>query len=303
VVYTHAIHEPPRGRVVSISTIDFTRERRGPPSPRSLRRIIAAMERDGAVRFEGLFPLPLLRSARREVLRRHESGELRARGLVRDIAGRCTSVVPFEGPFLKPGFYANPRVTAVMDALLGSSWRIGSLEVVVALPGAYPQHQHIDGPIRFDRLVGGRKRPYGGDLSGLPPYAVGLAVPLCDVDEQNGPTAIWPGSHKAALRPRPPGQAEVSRRYPEERMVADFGSAYLFDYRVFHGGTPNHSREARPLLMFVFTRDWFRDPNLADVDTGLVISPRSLGRIPERHRHLFALAPSARRPVWRKARA
>lgn len=286
---------------MTISTVEFSGAKA--PSAATLRRVRSAMERDGAVRFAKLFPMPLLKVARRLVLRRHESGELRERGVVRDIAGRCTSVLPFEGPFLKPAFYANPRVLAVMDSLLGSSYCIGSLEVVVALPDAYGQHQHIDGPLRFDRLVGGRKRPYRGDLSGLPPYAVGLAIPLCDVDEENGPTAIWPGSHRDALRARPPGAAEIGRRYREEHMVGDFGSAYLFDYRVFHGGTPNDSREARPLLMLVFTRSWFRDPNLDDVFPSVVIAKRDLDRVPERRRPLFMLAPAARRALWAKRKA
>jgi ectoine hydroxylase-related dioxygenase (phytanoyl-CoA dioxygenase family) len=284
---------------VTIATVEFSKKE-NKPSAKLVRRVRAAMERDGAVRLANLFPMPLLREARRMVLRRHESGELRERGLVRDIAGRCTSIVPFEGPFLKPAFYANPRVLEIMDALLGASYCIGSLEAVVALPGAYEQHQHIDGPLRFDRTTGGRKEPYRGDLSGLPPYAVGLAVPLCDVGESNGPTAIWPGSHRDALRARPPGAREVGRKHPKELMTGVFGSAYLFDYRVFHGGTPNDSRDPRPLLMMVFTRSWFRDPNLDDVFPSVVISPKSLARVPERFRHLFMLAPAARRSLWTK---
>src|SRR3989442_151808 len=66
----------------------------------AVRAIIAGMERDGFARVERLFPMPLLREIRAHVLRRHESGELRRRGLVRDIAGRYTAVLPFEGPFL-----------------------------------------------------------------------------------------------------------------------------------------------------------------------------------------------------------
>ena len=278
---------------MTIATVDFSRGR-----SKAASKARAAMERDGAVRFSGLFPPSLLKAARKEVLRRHESGELRERGLVRDIAGRCTSVVPFEGTFLKPAFYANPRVLEIMGALLGSSYCIGSLEVVVALPGAYDQHQHIDGPLRFDRMTGGRKRPYRGDLSGLPPYAVGLAIPLCDIDESNGPTAIWPGSHRDALRPRPPGEREVDRKHPRELMTCEFGGAYAFDYRVFHGGTSNETRDPRPLLMMVFTRTWFRDPNLDDVFPSVVIAPRALARVPERHRPLFMLAPAARRALW-----
>lgn len=256
------------------------------------------MERDGAVSLSGLFPKSLLKKIRASVLRRHESGELRRRGLVRDIAGRYAALLPFEGPFLDPAFYANPKLVALLEGLLGPDYRIGSLETVIALPGAYRQHQHIDGPIRFDRSVGGRKTRYPGDLSRLPPYAVTLCVPLCDVTEDNGPTAIWPGSHRAALRGRPPGERELSRRYPVEHMTGELGRTFLFDYRVFHCGMPNLTAEPRAVLMFVFVRSWFRDPNLADVHPRIVISPGNLRRVPERRRALFALAPSARRRLW-----
>lgn len=261
------------------------------------------MTRDGAVVFDNLFSMPLLNAIRSDVMRRHDSGQLRERGLIRDIGGRYAALLPFEGPFLDPRFYANPHLRDILAALLGPAHCIGSLETVIALPGSSEQHQHIDGPIRFDRSVGKIKRGYSGDLSDLPPYAVTLCVPLCDVDQDNGPTAIWPGSHRTALRARPPGQAEILREFPVEHMAGDFGRSFLFDFRVFHCGLPNFSRQPRPLLMFVFTRSWFRDPNLAEVFPHVVITKRNLERVPERYRRLFALAPAARRPLWAAASA
>lgn len=283
---------------MAIAKLSFSRKESRTLTTRTVRRVAAAMERDGAVAFDGLFPLPLLEKLRREVLRRHESGLLRERGLVRDIAGRYAAVLPFEGPFLAPEFYANPRLLQMVAALLGADRCIGSLEAVIALPGAGRQHQHVDGPLRLDRVVGRTKRRYRGDLSGLPPYAVTLCVPLCAVTEENGPTAIWPGSHRTALRARPPGGREIARRFPEERMTGPLGQAYFFDYRVFHGGMPNLSPEPRPVLMFVFTRSWFRDPNLMEVFPSVVISRANLRRVPERHRSLFLLAPESRRRLW-----
>lgn len=268
---------------------------------RAAAKVRSAMERDGAVVIDGLFPIPLLRKMRERVLRGHESGELKELGLVRDIGGRYAAVLPFAGPFLDPRFYANPRLHAMMSGLLGAHYCIGSLETVIAMPGAGRQHQHIDGPIRFDRVIGGRRRSCSGDLSALPPYAVTLCVPLCDVDEDNGPTAIWKGSHRAALRARPPREAEVSRRYREEHVTGPLGRSFLFDYRVFHGGTPNLSREPRPVLMFVFTRSWFRDPNLTEVFPRIAIAPRDLAKVPAHSRALFMLAPASRRPLWRRS--
>jgi len=285
---------------LTIPEIAFVRTEAKAPSARTLKKVRDAMERHGAVAFANLFPVPLLKRLRAEVLRRHESGELRARGLVRDIGGRYAAVLPFQGPFLTPGFYAEPRLRAALAGLLGEDHCIGSLEAVIAMPGSYEQHQHIDGPIRFDRSVGGARRPYAGDLADLPPYAVTLCVPLCDVDEDNGPTALWPGSHRAALRPRPPGAAEIARRFRPEYMAGPLGRSFLFDFRIFHRGEPNYSREPRPILMLVFTRPWYRDPNLLEAAPGVVIAPRALARVPRRHRALFALAPAARRALWER---
>lgn len=283
---------------MGIATIRFTSGEARGLAPRTLRTVRSRMARDGAVAFENLFPQGLLRRIRDRVRRLHDSGELRRRGLVRDIGGRYAAVLPFAGPFLDKAFYADPKVLAMVGALLGPDFCISSLETVISEPGAGRQHQHVDGPLRFDRLVGGRKVPYRGDLADLPPFAVSLCVPLCDVDAENGPTAIWTGSHREALRPRPPGEREVARDFPCVPMAGPFGGAFLFDFRVFHGGMPNLSREPRPLLIVVFTRSWYRDPNQNEVFPSVVVTKRDLGRVPEEHRGLFMLAPAARRPLW-----
>ena len=270
-----------------------------PALPAAARRVRLAMDRDGAVSLRGLFPRALLERVRAHVLRGHESGRLRREGLIRDIGGRYAALLPFEGPFLDPRFYADPRLHRLLCGLLGESYCIGSLEAVISLPGASRQHQHIDGPLRLERLIGGRKRPFPGDLSRLPPYAVTLCVPLCDLGEENGATAIWAGSHRAALGAKPPGERALSRRYAMERMCGEFGRCFFFDYRVFHCGMPNFSREPRPVVMFVFTRGWFRDPNLAEVRPRVAIRARDLAKVATRRRPLFALAPAARRALWK----
>lgn len=283
---------------MALSIIEFSKRDSKKLSSKTLRKVQSGMKRDGAIILGNLFPPRLLKRLRQDVMRRHDAGELRARGLVRDIGGRYAAVLPFEGPFLAPEFYADQKLLGMLSALLGTSHCIGSLEVVISIPGSSRQHQHIDGPLRFDTSIGQKKIGYQGDLSDIPPYAVTLCVPLCAVDEVNGPTAIWPGSHRTALRARPPGESEILRDYPVEYVAGGFGQTFLFDFRTFHCGLPNLSREPRPLMMFVFTRCWFRDPNLTDVFPNVVISQRNFKKIPERHKYLFMLAPSARRPLW-----
>lgn len=261
-------------------------------------RAAAAIEKHGLHVYRRLFPRPLLERLRREVLRLHESGALRRRGLVRDIGGRYTAALPLTGPFLDERLYAPRALRPTLDALLGPDWRLGSLEAVISLPGSSEQYQHLDGPVRFDRLRGRRRVGFAGDLSRLPPYALALATPLCDVDEETGPTVLWPGSQRAALRARIPSEAAVRRDYPEARMTGRFGFSYLYDYRTFHRGTPNMTREARPLLMLVYVRPWYRDPNLAEVRSGLALSPKDLGKVPARLRERLALAHAARKALW-----
>jgi len=237
------------------------------------------MRADGAVAFGNLFPLGVLRKLRKEVLRRHNAGELRDRGLVRDIGGRYAAVLPFEGPFLDRRFFANPKLLQILKALLGVGHCIGSLETVIAMPGSGEQHQHIDGPLRFDRWIGKKKSMFNGDLSNLPAYAVTLCVPLCDVDEDNGPTALWPGSHRTALRPKPPGEDAILREFPEEHMVGKFGQSFLFDYRTFHCGMPNLTRERGDSHVRVHAQ-LVSGPELADVFPRVVITRRNLAKVP-----------------------
>ena len=94
----------------------------------------------------------------------------------------------------------------------------------------------------------------------------------------------------------------MTRRFPRALMTGRFGFSYLYDYRLFHRGTPHYGREPRPLLMSVFTRSWYRDPNQAEVSPSVVISNREYARVPARLRRLFALAPAARRELWRVSR-
>lgn len=248
---------------------------------KGVKAVVAEIERHGVVRLEGLFPKPLLKRIASKVMRLHGSGALKGPWTVRDIAGRRTTILPFDGPFLEPAFCANKPLLAVVSALLGETARWSSLEVVMAESGAAAQYQHVDAPLRLDK--DGKR--FAGDLSALPPYALALAVPLVDVDEENGPTAIWPGSHKEGLVYPPPSEAAIKKRYRMELMTGKLGQAYLYDYRTFHRGMPNHSAEPRPLLMLVFTRAWFRDPNLEPVGTGLRLPARA--RIPARARRLL----------------
>lgn len=231
----------------------------------SLKSEVSALERDGAVRLEGLLPKPLLRRAAARVRRMHEKGELSGRWVVRSIAGRTTTILPLDGVFKSLATKTTPRLRALLTSQLGEDWALSSVEVVMAESGAARQHLHVDAPLRFGKGRGGDR----AGVKGLPAHALALATPLCDVTDENGPTTLWLGSRRAAHGRVLPGERAVAKRFRAVRMTGKLGFSYLYDYRTFHRGEPNDSRDARPLLMMVFARPWFRDPNLADVGSGL----------------------------------
>ena len=142
-----------------------------------------------------------------------------------------------------PQIYANPIITKLLAPLMGGDMRLSGFTAVASYPGADAQRMHRDHAHLFgDRGVGPQ----------LPVYAVNVAVPLVDVDEQTGPTALWPGSHRWPDGVQPP---------PNSMAVLPFqrGDAILIDYRTAHAGMPNQSAAARPILYMVYARPWFFD--------------------------------------------
>src|SRR4051812_21845769 len=80
--------------LVAISAIEFSRRDAKKLSSRTLSKIQSRMRRDGAIAFDNLLPMRLLKKLRLNVERRDRSGELRKNGLVRDIGGRYAAVLP-----------------------------------------------------------------------------------------------------------------------------------------------------------------------------------------------------------------
>jgi len=129
---------------------------------------------------------------------------------------------------------------------------------VTALPGAEDQPIHLDHPPLFEAA------PHL--TNSIPPYAVTMVVPLVDIDEQTGTTAIWEGSHKKSDDQNSEDRFRLLSRLMQEpdysmaaRPLPRQGDVYLMDYRVIHGGLANRSQIDRPILYVVYSRPWFRD--------------------------------------------
>jgi hypothetical protein len=147
--------------------------------------------------------------------------------------------VPIDGPLAEASVVANTVICDVARAVLGGDCVLDSFGVIVSLPGAAAQDVHVDG-VLFPGSPCNRI---------IPPFALTVSIPLVPVDESNGSTGFYIGSHHHA------------RHDGEPDFVPDIplGSALVWDYRVRHRGEANPSGHPRPVLFAVYCRSWWQD--------------------------------------------
>ena len=181
---------------------------------------------------------------------------------------RFMITVELEGPFANPLVYANPHLVPVLKAALGPNYVLDNFGVVVSLPGAEQQHMHRDGTPLFN-----------GQLAGMiPVYALTTVFPLIEMNEQHGTTSVVVGTHRY----------RGDDADPEVPVIPE-GSAVLWDYRLFHGGTPNRSNQPRPIVYLTYGRKWWRDADnyKSNKQRRLALPDGFLDTVPEEARHLF----------------
>lgn len=191
--------------------------------------------------------------------------------------------VQFREPWLDPDIYAAPAVLPIVREILGADCILQSVGVVCAYPGADLQHVHRDHPPLFAEA--------GGLNAFFPPYALHVVVPLVDLNEETGTTAMWEGSHriKSAQQEGHWSQARADQLEGAILPTPKIGDCYFMDYRLRHTGTPNTSDQPRPILYLIYSRRWFLDRRNYDLQSPLDISPEDYDRIPEEHRPLFEI--------------
>lgn len=225
---------------------------------------------DGFLVLDRLFPPELIARLHDEMLARTPdmAAEADGRRLYKQVGeGRFMIPVELSGPFLDPTLYANPLLLHLLSGLLGPDLLIDSFTCVTALPGAADQRIHADHPDLFPEAP--ERRAEAGC------HAVNVAVPLIDLDEAVGTTAILPRSHAGE------GAGE-----PHLPYVAR-GGCFLMDYRVRHGGTANRSDRPRPILYIVYSRPWFTDSVNFRRWPRLSMPRDALAGVSSEHRRLF----------------
>jgi len=174
--------------------------------------------------------------------------------------------------FADPLIFANPFVVALVRDVLEEDAILEAYGAVVSLSGAGEQPAHQDATPLF-----------GAGLSKiLPAHALTCGLPLIEMNDRHGTTALWPGSHRSELPP----PSEIA----PQRPTIPVGSCFLWDFRLFHSGTANHSSEHRPLVYATYARRWYQDPVNFKKRTipRLVFDPEFLSGLTEDTRRLFA---------------
>ena len=188
--------------------------------------------------------------------------------------------IKLKPPFNDPLLYANDILFPLVQSILGSQCVISSFGSVLSFPGAQHQPIHFDHPPLFESPEA---------CGSIPPYALTVVIPLVDINQKTGSTAIWEGSHRRATARQELGALSESPQWSQASVPSpDRGDAYLMDYRVIHGGMPNNADYARPILYLVYSRPWFQDTFNFNDQKPVRFAAGERKKIPQKFRHLFA---------------
>ena len=221
-------------------------------SPESSRAAKRSLDENGCVLLRGIFSTEFVDQTRAEFdaqWRRDEEDMARTAKSPGANPVLCVGVKRYEvlltlrGALADPMLFANPLLYPVLTAALGQDMRVSGVTAVISYPGAEAQHIHADHPLLFEDAAAN---------AALPSYGINVAVPLIDVNQEIGPTAVCLGSHRW-----PQGRKATA----SDLTAVDFqrGDCVLIDYRTQHTGMPNNSAVARPILYMVYARNWFFD--------------------------------------------
>ncbi|MCA1199929.1 phytanoyl-CoA dioxygenase family protein [Sphingomonas sp. R647] len=202
---------------------------------------IGILRRDGVVVLDDLIDPALLATCSAEITARHpDMAEPDRSKYFGPYVGRHTIPLLVDGALADPAILLPKPVAHIATELLAEAFKVDSVGLLVAVPGAPNQTAHRDAWLYpregLDRL--------------LPPFALAFAVPLVTMDETSGRTAFWRGSHRSGATNAPDTPHDLA-------PIVHPGSAILWDYRIYHTGLANHGTTPRPVLFTALSREWW----------------------------------------------
>lgn len=210
------------------------------------------------------------RAAFAPLLQRHieREGELQNRG-----PGRFYVTLPFTEPFSDAAVYEDEDILGVIFRLVGCDAVLHQLATDTPLLGSDYQDVHRDAPPLF---------PETGTET--PPFQLAVNFPLVDVTRENGPFEVARSTHmlskEEGLRRIESGEAAL------EPLLMSAGDVMIRDVRGLHRGTPNRTREPRPMVVLGYSRRWLHRPEVS-----IRVPRAALPTLSERARFLLRFNP------------
>jgi ectoine hydroxylase-related dioxygenase (phytanoyl-CoA dioxygenase family) len=172
-------------------------------------------------------------------------GELQNRG-----AARYYVTLPFDEPFADEEIFVDADVLAIVENLIGEDFTMVQLATDTPLLGSEYQDIHRDAPPLFPEW--GRETPA---------FQLAVNFPLVDVTEENGPFETTRGTHlvskEEGVRKIESGETKI------EPLLMKAGDVMIRDVRGLHRGTPNKTREPRPMCVIGYSRRWLFRPEVS----------------------------------------
>jgi len=192
----------------------------------------------------------------------------------------------------------HPRVLPVLEAVLGNSLILSSLNCRVIRPGEGPQRFHSDMPEKIRKLNG--------------PLMLNTVWMVDDFTSENGATRIVPGSHLYPVNPwSGPQYVDNSRdnavltrdMFPAPEAVSEItgkaGTVAVFDGRCWHAGGRNRTGRDRHAIFGNYRMGtWMR----FQVDPHEGFDPAWVPRLNDNQRHLMRMERGLNHPTgsdWR----
>src|SRR5215218_5889483 len=187
--------------------------------------------------------------------------------------GRYYVTLPFAEPFADPAVYEDDDVLGVVRGLVGDDAALVQLATDTPLLGSEYQDVHRDAPPLFPEW--GRETP---------PFQLAVNFPLVDVGVENGPFEVARATHVLSkddgLRRIESGEVKL------EPLLMKAGEVMVRDVRGLHRGTPNRTREPRPMVVLGYSRRWLLRPEVS-----IRVPRAALESLSERARYLLRFNP------------
>jgi Phytanoyl-CoA dioxygenase (PhyH) len=162
-------------------------------------------------------------------------------------------------PYLFRDVLVNDIVIAVTKSILGPKPQNSFYSGNTALPGGTRQPVHPDTAQLWPDLP-----------TATPAFGLVVNVPVVDMDERNGSTEIWPGTHLDTTYNIHQGSARISEDVLERRRAIEppiqpavtRGSVVIRDIRLWHAGMPNQTGTPRPMIAMIHWCSWWADSSV-----------------------------------------